>query len=431
MNAVPPSDSGAGRRGRFAWCLFDWANSAFPTVIETFVFATFFARAVASDPETGTAQWGLALGIAGGAVALVSPALGAIADRAGARKPWLAIFTAMTALSAFCLWFTKPMPDYAIWALVWFGLGTMAFEFAQVFYNAMLPDLATKDRVGRLSGWGWGMGYAGGLCCLAVSLVVLVQAEPPPFGLDAAQQEPVRATALLVALWVAVFALPLMLWTPDRPRTGAPLGRAVREGVAELLRTLRTLPRERVIGRFLLARMFYIDGLNTIFAFGGIYAAGSFGMAFEEILMFGIALNVTAGLGAAGFGWLDDRLGPKPVIVVSLAALLAIGASLLVVESKTWFWALGIALGAFFGPVQSASRSLMTRVAPPERAAELFGLYAFSGKATAFLGPLALAWATTVWESQRAGMATTLVFILAGLALMLAVPLSAGSGERR
>ncbi len=431
MNAVAPSGSGAARRGRFAWCLYDWANSAFPTVIETFVFATFFARAVASDPEMGTAQWGLALGIAGGAVALVSPALGAIADRAGARKPWLAIFTAMTALSAFCLWFTKPMPEYALWALVWFGIGTVAFEFAQVFYNAMLPDLASKDRVGRLSGWGWGMGYAGGLCCLAVSLVVLVQAEPPPFGLDAAQQEPVRATAILVALWVAVFALPLMLWTPDRPRTGTPLGRAACEGMAELLRTLRTLPRERVIGRFLLARMLYIDGLNTIFAFGGIYAAGSFGMAFEEILMFGIALNVTAGLGAAGFGWLDDKLGPKPVIVASLSALLVVGASLLVVESKTWFWALGIALGAFFGPVQSASRSLMTRLAPPERAAELFGLYAVSGKATAFLGPLALAWATTVWESQRAGMATTLVFILAGLALMLAVPLSAGNGERR
>jgi UMF1 family MFS transporter len=205
----------------------------------------------------------------------------------------------------------------------------------------------------------------------------------------------------------------------------------MREGTAELLRTLRRLPRERVIGRFLLARMLYIDGLNTIFAFGGIYAAGTFGMSFEEILMFGIALNVTAGLGAAGFAWLDDFFGPRPVIVVSLVALIVIGAALLVIEQKAWFWALGMALGAFFGPVQSASRSLMARIAPPERAAELFGLYAFSGKATAFMGPLMLAWATTVWESQRAGMATTLVFIVIGLAIMLTVAVNGGSGARR
>jgi UMF1 family MFS transporter len=264
-----------------------------------------------------------------------------------------------------------------------------------------------------------------------ISLFVLVQAEPPPFGLNAAMQEPVRATALLVAIWISIFTIPLLLWTPDRPRTGIALSTAMREGTAELLRTLRRLPSERVIGRFLLARMLYIDGLNTIFAFGGIYAAGTFGMSFEEILMFGIALNVTAGLGAAGFAWLDDVFGPKPVIVVSLVALVVIGAALLVIEQKAWFWALGMALGAFFGPVQSASRSLMARIAPPERAAELFGLYAFSGKATAFMGPLMLAWATTAWESQRAGMATTLVFIVVGLAIVLTVAVNGESGARR
>ncbi len=421
--------AGASRRGLVSWCLYDWANSAFPTVIETFVFAAFFARAVAADVETGTAQWGLAVGGAGAAVAVLSPVLGAVADRAGARKPWLAVFTWLCAASAAMLWFTEPTPSDTAWALVWFALGTLAFELGQVFYNAMLVDLAPPGRLGRLSGWAWGLGYAGGLCCLAISLWGFIQASPPPFGLDPAAQEPVRATTLLVALWLAVFSLPILLWTPDRGPTGIGLRRAVCEGLADLWRTLKRLPREARIGRFLLARMIYTDGLNTIFAFGGIYAAGTFGMAFDEIILFGIALNVTAGLGAAGFAWIDDWVGPKPTIIMALVALTAIGAGLLVVESKTMFWTLGLGLGTFFGPAQAASRSLMARLVPRDQAGEYFGLYAFTGKATAFLGPLILAWVTVETGSQRAGMATTLVFLVVGLVLLLSVRLPGGEGS--
>ncbi|MBF0333679.1 MAG: MFS transporter, partial [Alphaproteobacteria bacterium] len=284
-----------GRGGLVSWCLYDWANSAFPTVITTFVFAAYFTQAVAPSPETGTALWGEAMALAGLIIALASPALGAIADQGGRRKPWLAAFTGLCVVATASLWWVAPQPGAVPLALLALVLGTVGVELASVFYNAMLPDLVTKGRYGRLSGWGWGIGYAGGLACLVVALFGLVQAEPPPFGLRKADAEHVRATAPLVALWFAVFALPLFLFTPDTPCTGMPAGQAVRRGLASLMATLRNVRRHRQIARFLVARIFYIDGLNTLFAFGGIYAAGTFGMDIAEIIRFGIAMNVTAG----------------------------------------------------------------------------------------------------------------------------------------
>ncbi len=413
--------SGAGRaspKALVGWCFYDWANSAFPTIVETFVFSTYFAKAVAPDIETGTAQWGYALALAGITVALAAPFIGAIADRCGGRKPFLAVFTAILALCAAGLWFAKPSPDYVLWTLACFAIGTVAFEFGMTFYNAMLPGLADSKHLGRLSGWGWGMGYAGGLFALA-TVLLLIKADPPPFGLDAATQEPVRAAGLVVAAWLVIFSLPLFLWTPDRRATGEPFGRAMRDGVLHLFSTLRGIRQHKEIARFLFARMIYMDGLNTVFAFGSIYAAGSFGMSFEEILAFGIAINVTAGLGAAGFAWIDDWIGPKRTIVLALIGLIGFGAALLLVESKTSFFVLGVFLGLFFGPAQAASRSLMAHMSPPGQEAEMFGLYAFTGRATAFIGPLLFGWATIALESQRAGMATALALVILGLLLLL------------
>ena len=190
------------------------------------------------------------------------------------------------------------------------------------------------------------------------------------------------------------------------------------------------LRRYRQIALFLLARMIYTDGLITLFAFGGIYAAGTFGMSLDEVIQFGIALNVTAGLGAAAFAWADDRFGPRPVILVSLVALTILGTGTLLVESKTWFWILGSALGLFVGPAQAASRSLMARLAPPELETEMFGLYALSGKATAFMGPLVLGIATEIFDSQRAGMATILVFFAVGGVLLTFVRLADGRARQ-
>ncbi len=409
---------GEGRRALFSWCLFDWANSAFPTVITTFVFATYFTTTVAESTIAGTAAWGHAQSLAALIIALLGPALGAIADRGGRRKPWLLAFTALCVAACVGLWFTQPERGDVIWALTFVVLGTVGFEIGMVFYNALLPEIAAPERLGRLSGWGWGMGYAGGLACLSVALMGFIQTDAPWFGLAAGTAEPVQATTLLVAAWVSLFALPLFLWTPDKPR-GERTMEALRNGLVTLVNTLCNIRQYAQTSRFLLARMIYIDGLNTLFAFGGIYAAGTFGMALEEVILFGIAINVTAGIGAACFAWLDDNIGPKRTILIALGGLIGFGGALLLASGKVWFWALALPLGLFVGPAQAASRSFMARLAPPHMRAEMFGLFAFSGKVTAFLGPLFLAWATLAFDSQRAGMATIIVFLAVGFVLLL------------
>jgi len=411
---------GAGPAAQFSWCLFDWANSAFPTVIVTFVFATYFTQSIAPDAVTGTAQWGLALSLSGVAIAIVSPIVGAIADKSGRRKPWLAGFTVLCVGCAALLWLARPDPAWTVVALALFALGNLAFEVGMVFYNAMLPELVPPRRIGRLSGWGWGLGYAGGLVCLLVALA-FVRPETPPFGLDKQTAEHVRIVGPLVALWILLFAVPLFGFTPDRVSSGLSVRAAVAAGLAEVGATLRRIHRLGPVGRFLVARLLYIDGLNTLFAFGGIYAAGTFGMSFAEIIQFGIALNVTAGLGAALFGWIDDVIGPKRSVLISLAAIALLGTPLLLIESKAWFWALALGLGIFMGPAQAASRSLMARLAPPDQLGEMFGLFALSGKVTAFLGPAVLAFVTASLNSQRAGMATVILFIAAGALTLVGV----------
>ncbi|MFO7483465.1 MFS transporter [Oceanibaculum nanhaiense] len=419
MSDSVPSTRRPGRRAVFSWCLFDWANNSYPTVITTFIFAAYFTRAVAETPEQGTFLWGQATGLAGLAVALTGPVLGAIADRAGARKPWIFWFSLLSIAASACLWFVRPDAGDIPLALALVALGALGYEYATIFYNSMLPDLTTPGRTGRLSGWGWAAGYGGGLACLVVALYGLVQSDPPPFGLDPEQAEPVRATALLVAGWYALFMIPLLLWTPDRPRSALPMAQAARQGLGELRRLLRDIGQHRTIVRFLLARMFYTDGLVTLFAFGGIYAAGTFGMSFAEIIQFGIAMNVTAGLGAFLFAWVDDWIGPKRTILITLVFLIGFGIPVLVVESVTWFWILALTLGLFVGPAQAAGRSLMARLAPAGKEAEMFGLFALSGKATAWAGPMLLGGVTLMFDSQRAGMATILAFFVVGLLILL------------
>jgi UMF1 family MFS transporter len=420
----------ASPRALVAWAAYDWANSAFPTVIQTFLFSAYFTTAVALDETAGTALWGQATSLVAIAIAIASPVLGAIADAGGRLKPWLAVLTLGAAAATAALWFVEPDPAFVPLALVALGLGTFGFELGTVFYNAMLPAIAPKRMLGRISGWAWGLGYLGGLVCMGVALLVLVRPAAPPFGLDAAAAEPVRAVALLAAAWMLVFALPLFLFVPDRRATGLPAAAAVRSGIAMLWKTLKSLPRHGNVLRFLLAKMIYIDGLNTLFAFGGIYAAGSFGFGMEEILVFGILLNVAAGLGAAGFAWLDDWLGAKPTILIALGSLTLLSLVVLPVADRDWFYGLALAIGIFLGPTQAASRSLMARLAPPQLATEFFGLYALSGKATAFLGPAMLAFATTAFDSQRAGMATIPPFFVVGFLLLLMVKEPRNSSNR-
>ena len=415
MNTSAPN---LDRRAIAAWCVYDWANSAFPTVVTTFVFATYFTQSVASDPVSGTAQWGHALAVAGFAIAFLSPVLGSIADLTGKRKLWLAIFSAINVLAMALLWYVRPAPEFVPLGLVAIAVSTVAFEVATVFYNALLPDLAPPSHIGRVSGWGWGVGYVGGIICLAVVLFAFVDAEPPPFGLDRATAEHVRIAGPFSALWYAVFALPLFIFVPE-PRVAAiRFSQALGRGLADLAATIRALNDHRGMTWFLVANMIYSDGLTTLFAFGGIYAAGTFGMTLDEVIAFGIALNVTAGAGALAFAWIDDWIGSRRTVLIGLAALIVIGGLLLAIEEKWMFWVLGLLIGVFFGPVQAASRSLVARATPPEHRAQMFGLFALSGRITAFIGPAVLGSATALAQSQRAGMATILVFFAVGLWLL-------------
>lgn len=414
--------SSPGPRPLWSWALYDWANSAFFTIILTFVFARYFSQAVADNEVAGTEAWGNVVGLSGLLIAVGAPVLGAIADQSGRRKPWLGAFTLLCILATAMLWFVEPVAEDLMFAAVWVGLAMIGAEFAFVFYNAMLPDLVPANRLGRWSGWGWGLGYAGGVASLVVALLGLVQGDTGWLGLDREQAEHVRASFLLVSVWYLVFSLPLFLFTPDAPASGLRPGAAVRAGLGQLRNSLRHIRDYGHILRFLVARMLYTDGLATVFAFGGVYAAGTFAMDQTQVMQFGIALNLTAGLGALGFAWVDDRIGGRNTILLSLTGLALSAAAILLVEEQAWFWIGGMVLGIFVGPVQAASRSYLARVAPEHLRTEMFGLFAFSGKATAFAGPLLVGWITGLTGSQRWGMSTVLLFFLAGFLLMLTVP---------
>lgn len=417
MNRNTSATISADACGRLGWAAYDWANSPFTTLVITFVIPAYFASVVVGDPVRGQAMWGSAIAAGGLLVALLAPVLGAIADAGGGRrKPWIFGFTLLCCLGSALLWFVEPTPAAAALCLACVLLANIGFEFGIVFNNAMLPDIVSEERIGRLSGWAWGAGYAGGLAALLLVLVLLIWPETPPFGLDKAAAEQVRIVGPIVALWFALFSLPLFLFTPDR-RTPAIRG-AARAGLKQLRDSIAALPRNRGMARFLLAHMLYADGLATLFAFGGLYAAGVFGMTMAEVIGFGVALNVAAGLGAILFGWVDDRLGSKQTIMLALTGLIAASVVAVLAPNVHWFWGAGIVVGLFVGPAQAASRSLMARLAPEEERGAYFGLFALSGRATAFAGPSLVAAVTSVSGSQRAGLATILLFFTLGLLLL-------------
>ncbi|MGH7522655.1 MAG: MFS transporter [Gemmatimonadales bacterium] len=408
------------RRRIFAWCLFDWANSPYTTLVVTFVYSAYFAQSFAPDVVTGTAWWSRAVAIAGLAVALLAPPLGAAADRSGLRLRFLAATTAVCVLATGALTFVAPGGgNAALLALALFVLADIGFELGMLFYNALLPTIAPPDRLGRVSGFGWALGYAGGLTALVLALAGLVQPEQPWFGISRDAGFNVRATCLLAAVWLAGFALPLFLTLREERRAAAPVG--ISSAFRELATTLRNVRNYRDAALFIVARLLFNDGLITVFAFGGIYAAGTFGMSLAEVIQFGIAINFAAGAGAFLFGFVDDRIGGKRTVLVSCGALAAATALAVWAPTRGWFWVAGMLIGVFAGPNQAASRSLMARFAPPGSENEFFGFFAFSGRLTAFAGPALLGVATQLFHSQRAGVATILLFFLVGGGLLLGV----------
>jgi len=440
------------RSAVIGWIFFDWAAQPYFTLITTFVFAPYFATHVAPDPASGQALWGFATAAAGMAIALLSPVLGAIADASGRRKPWIAAFGALLVIGASLMWFGRPGEASVIPPLLFaYAIATVGVEFATVFNNAMMPTLVPPERIGRLSGTGWATGYVGGILSLILVLGFLV-ANPdtgrtlfgvtPLFGLDPITHEGDRISGPLTGLWFVVFVLPMFLLTPDYPAR-LPLKDALRAGLSELKETLLDLPKQRSLAAFLLANMIYTDGLVSLYAFGGIYAAGTFGWSTIQLGTFGIILAIAGTFGGWFGGKLDDFLGSKRVIAGSMTILLASVVAILMVEkdsvlfisvappapggalfasvAERAYLVLGCLIGAAGAPLQAASRSLLIRMAPKARVAQYFGLFALTGKVTSFTGPLLIGIVTAVTESQKAGMATLVLFFATGLALLTRV----------
>lgn len=439
----------ASRAAIISWIMFDWAAQPYFTLITTFVFAPYFATFVAATPAEGQTLWGFATGAAGIVIALASPVLGAIADASGRRKPWIAAFGALLVLGSSLMWIGKPGDSSLILPLlIAYGIATIGVEFATVFNNAMMPSLVPPHKIGRLSGTGWATGYIGGILSLILVLGFLA-ANPttgktlfglsPLFGLDPVTHQGDRITGPLTGLWFIVFVLPMFLLTPDFPAK-RPVRAALREGLIELRGTLHELPKRRSLATFLLANMIYTDGLVSLFAFGGIYAAGTFGWHTIQIGTFGILLAVAGALGAWIGGKLDDRVGPKFVIAASMTVLLLAIVAILMVDKDSILFVkvappvpggglfaapaekayliLGCLIGGAGGPLQAASRTLLIRLAPKDRIAQFFGLFALTGKVTSFVGPLLVGFITAITASQKAGMAVLVLFFVAGLALL-------------
>ncbi|WP_340148685.1 MFS transporter [uncultured Sneathiella sp.] len=432
----------AGRLGKFSWALFDWANQPFFTVVTTFIFAPYFTSFVAATPAEGQAYWGYTQAIAGALIAILSPVFGSIADAGGARKPWILFFSVLCAIGAFSLWWAVPGLESGIfWILAGIVVGTIGVEFSIVFNNAMLPSLVPAGSMGRLSGFGWGLGYIGGLIALFIVLFGFSLPEVPLFGLSKVTHEPDRVTGPMSAIWLLVFIIPMLLFTPDRPANDLPKSAAVRQGLKSLMTTLRSLKAHRNIVFFLIARMFYNDGILALIGFSGIYAAGLFNWGTTELGIFGILINFFAIAGCFIGGYLDDRLGSKPTIVISVLGLAFASVGVLSISdgqvlfglpaampveegalfaspAEMVFMVFAFIMGLFFGPAQAASRTLIARMAPPEKAGEFFGLFALSGKATAFVAPLMIGIVTSATGQQRPAMIVIFILLMIGAALM-------------
>ena len=453
--ASPAAREGAPLYALVSWTLYDFAAQPYSTLVLTFLFAPYFASHVVGDVALGQTIWGYGAAAASIVVAVGSPLLGALADGRGRRKPWIALFSLILVASLATLWLAVPGASTGTIALIMaaFVAATAAAEFSSVFSNSMMPSLVPPSALGRLSGIGWGVGYLGGLLSLALVAGFVVTSAAtgktlfgldPVVSLDQASREADRLVGPIAAVWFAVFMIPFFLFVPDvKPSAGA--GGASRlSPAAQLWQTVKALPGHRDMLYFLIARMIYADGLSAIFAFGGIYGTAVFGWGALELGLFGIILTATGMIGAVIGGFIDDRAGAKTVILVSLALLLIGTVGILSVDNTHIFFTLdvpekaagsapfssmgektflGFALivGLVAAPVQAASRSLLARLAPPDQITQYFGLFAFSGKVTAFLAPFLVATVTLATGSQRLGMAAIALFLIAGMILMLPV----------
>ena len=439
---------GAGRRV-WGWWMFDWASQPYATLLLTFIFGPYFATAVMGDPVAAQAAWGFAIASAGIVIALCAPLLGAMADASGRHMRWIAFFSVFYVLGSGALWLAAPGTEEVWLILFLFCLGLAGMEFATIFTNAMLPGLGPRAALGRISGTGWALGYAGGVVSLVVMLLFFAEDEagrtllgtPPAFGLDPEAREGTRMVGPFTALWYVVFMVPFFLWVrPEietRPGSARPS-----DALRALWGTIRSLPARRSLAAYLGASMVYRDALSGLYTFGGIYTAGVLGWGPVDLGTFGIIAAVTAAAFSWAGGWADSRWGPKPVIRACVCVLLLVSLLVATISRERVllfdvaegsalpdlaFYVLGAVIGAAGGALQSASRTMLVRQVAPDRQTEGFGLYALAGKATAFLAPALIGVATLLSGSQQVGvLPLAALFILGLIALRWVDP----EGER-
>ena len=436
---------GSRRRRIWGWYFFDWASQPYNTLLITFIFGPYVSGLL-GDGTAAQAAWGYGLGAAGMVVAVLAPLLGSIADRTGAhmRMRFIWLFSALYVVGAWALWYAAPGSFNLPLTLAFFGLGLIGMEMATIFTNAILPELGSRGEIGRLSGRGWAFGNLGGFVALVLTLLFLAESGPsghtllgipPVFGLDPTAREGTRAVGPFTAIWYVLFMIPFFLWTPaGRPGASMPLGQAARLALPDLKDAFRDLRRRPSLSAFLLSSMFYRDALNGLYTFGGIYAAGVLGWSVVEVGIFGIVAVIAATI-ASWFGadW-DVRHGARPVIAVSMLVLCAVTLATITISPtgvfgiampagspvpNVAFFVMGALIGATGSILQASSRSLMVVQANPDRITQGFGLYALSGKATAFLAPFAVAWATERSGTQQMGILPIVGLFLVGLVLLL------------
>ena len=443
--ALPAVAARASSLGLFGWLIYEWAAQPFYSLITTFLFAPYFANGFINNPVRGQEIWGYAAAAAGVCVAVLSPLLGAFADASGHRKPWIVVSLLIFMAGMTSLWIADPgHSERLYWILGAYILAAVAAEVTAAFVNALMPGLVGPEHYGRLSGTSAAIGYLGGLSALVIVAGLLV-GEPatgktlfgwqPLLSLDAISRQGDRLVGPFCALWLLIFSLPLLLFTPDRQvaRPGS--------GLDGLRQTVSELRHHKDIILFLVSRMLFTDGLLVMFSFGGIYGSALFGWQAVELGLFGIVLIVAAMIGAAIGGLLDDTIGPKAVILLALviaffaaAGVVSVdkthvlfsqvvdakvpGSGFLASAAERWFLGFTIFVGLVTGPLSASSRSLMARLAPKDRVTQFFGLFAFSGKASSFIAPLLVGILTTATGEQRWGLAVVLVFLLAGLIMM-------------
>ncbi|MBF6211884.1 MFS transporter [Nocardia puris] len=421
----------AGRGQVVAWGLWDWGSSAFNAVILTFVFSVYLTKEVGDDLPGGvsaSAWLAWALAVSGVVVALTAPVSGQWFDAAAKRKRGLGVLTALVVLSMMAMFFVHDDHRDLWLGLVLLAFGAAVFELANVPYNAMLRQVSTPETVGRVSGFGWAMGYFGGIFLLLICYFGFISGDGDTrgiFGIPTDDGLNIRLVAVLAAVWFAAFALPVLFAVPELPRTGADPGAAsagILGSYRVLFRDLRDLWRtDRRTVWYLLASAVFRDGLAGVFTFGAILAVQVYGIADADVLLFGVAANVVAALGAVVAGRFDDRVGPKRVIVGSLGAMLVCGVALLIVSGPAMFWVFGLLLTIFVGPAQASARSFLARLAPPGREGQMFGLYTTTGRAVSFLAPALFGLFVWLFDADRAGIVGLLIVLGLGLLVLLPV----------